>query len=379
LALAWALSACSGNTLGGQTVVDTADALVARPTGSQMASKGIAAANALGARIRQVQFAAGDDAWSIVRFAPSAKAAEAHLGRCEDGIELFAPDRNGDPNSTEAIVFFDADCSQPAVDDVRVYTSTGSTSETVAHTASFYAPHGSSAIAVATAHSTISNAAIGSYGLPSLKAGFADVSSGTLNVGGKSVLAASSEFVMMPGTRSSSSFCGDSAGYDPSGIASLDETFGAQGGILSGGSRHALGNAFVQWAATPTGTAYQAAIGSLSIGTGTQNVTCPITIPNFTLTGGTAIGTYSIPIGITFHRGKLWSVTVRNGMLPGGDTLNVRTNRSHRQGGRALIDGSIASGKTPVAGFVVNTFGNGTLTIVSTGAVYKIVDWVVVQ
>lgn len=379
LALAWALTACSAGSLGGQTVVDQADALVARPTGSQNARTGIAAANALGGRIRQMQFAAGDDAWDLVRFAPSDAAAATHLGHCEDGIELFAPDRKGDVNSTEAIVFYDRGCTQPALDDVRLYTPTGTKSETVAHTASFFPPHSSSAAAVATATSSISNATIGRYGLPNVAAGFADVTSGQLTIGSANVLAASGEVVMMPGTHASGTFCSDSAGYDPSGIASLEETFGWQGGILSGGSRRTSGNGFVTWSATPSGTAYHGAIGSLSIATGTQNLSCPIATPDFTLSGGTALGTYSIPIALTFHRGLLWNATVRNGMLPNGDTLNVQTARARRQGGRARITGAIDSGKTPVAVFSVNAFGNGTLTIVSTGAVYKIVDWVVVQ
>ena len=377
LALAWALSACSGGTLGGQTIVDTADVLAARPTGSQNAGTGIGAANALGGRIRALQLAAGDDAWNPVRYAPTTAAAAVHLSHCEDGIELFAPDRKGDPNSTEAIVFYDSACVQPAVDDVRIYTSTGSTSETVAHTDSFYAPHGGAAIATATANSAISNATIGNYGLPSLAAGFADVTTGQLSVGSAKVLAASAEFVAMPGSQSSGTFCSDSAGYDPSGIPSLDLTFGWQGGILSSGSRNAASNGSVTWSATPSGTIFQASIGSLSIASGAANAHCPIATPDFTLAGGTPIGTYSIPISITFNRGQLWNLTVRNAMLPNGDTLNVRTKRIHRHS--AVVYGAVDSGKRPVAHFAVNTFGSGTLTVVSTGAVYKIVDWVVVQ
>jgi len=39
----------------------------------------------------------------------------------------------------------------------------------------------------------------------------------------------------------------------------------------------------------------------------------------------------------------------------------------------------VSNGRTSVATFHVNTFGNGALTITSTGAQYKLVDWIVVQ
>ena len=168
-------------------------------------------------------------------------------------------------------------------------------------------------------------------------------------------------------------------GEPATGIASLDETFGWQGGILSGGTRTTKGNAFVTWSATPSGTIYQGAIGSLSISSATQNTSCPIAKPDFSLTGGTSLGTYSIPIAVSFHRGQLWSVTVSNGSLPNGDTLNVRTNRAHREGARGYIVGAVTNGSTSVATFAVNAFGNGVLTVTSTGAQYKIVDWIVVQ
>jgi hypothetical protein len=386
LALSLGLSACSGMSAGNgslpgsaemtQTIGDTADALVARRTGSQNAGTGISTANALGGRIRQLQLASGDDAWSGFSPALRVRGRRAH---CEDGIELFAPDRNGDPNSTEALFFYDAGCTSVALDDVRLYTSTGRSSETVHRTDSLYAPGSSTATAVETSTSNISNATFGRYGLPNPAAGFADVTAGQVSIGTSPVLSANAEFVMMPGTRASGAFCGDSAGFDPTGIASLDSTFGYQGAVLSGGSRTSSGNAFVTWSATSSGTAFQGPIGSLSVATGSQNLSCPIATPNFTLNGGTAIGTYSIPMRITFHRGELWSLTITGATLPGGDTLNVRTNHARRQGSRGYIVGSISNGGTSIATFGVSAFGNGVLTVTSTGAQYKIVDWIVVQ
>jgi hypothetical protein len=382
-ALGTSFAACSGgsanngslpSTLGdsGLTVSDTADALVARRTGSQNARAGIAAASALGARMRQLAFATLDDAWS-----GGIAFAKKPLQRCHDGVELFAPDRNGDPNSTEARFFYDPVCTQLALDDVRIYAPTGTNSETVNRTDSFYLPASPSPIAAALTRSVISNATFGNYGFPIVLDGFVVHSSSSVSFIKTPVLSADNEFVMMPGSQSSSAFCEDSAGYDPSGIASLDETFGWQGGALSGASRTVIGKT-TQWSATPSGTLFSAAIGALSIASGPQNTACPIATPGFTLSGGNAIGTYSIPLIVTFRRGMLWSLSVRHATLPNGDTLNVRT-LGGRRSQRNYIAGSLSNNRTPIATFAVNGFGNGLLTVTSTGAQYRIVDWIVVQ
>lgn len=386
LALSFAMAGCSGAPTGNgslpgstdvtQTIGDTADALLARRTGSQNAGAGISAANAFGGRIRQLTLGSADDAWTGLL--PNAQLT-SHLSRCEDGIELFAPARNGDANSTEALVFYDQTCATLAVDDVRTYTATGTRSEMVHHTATLYAPGSSAAVALATSTSSISNATIGRFGLPDISGGLDNITAGQVVVGKSQVLKTASEFVMMPGSRSSAAFCGDSAGYDPSGIVSLDSTFGWQGGVLSGGTRTAEGNGFVAWSATPSGTAYGGSIGALSLATAMQNLTCPITRPDFTIAGGTALGSYRIPLNVTFHRGRIWTITVRGATLPGGDTLSVRTNHARHQASHDYISGAIRNGRTSIALFGVNAFGNGTLTVTSTGAQYKIADWIVVQ
>jgi hypothetical protein len=384
-ALGMGLAACSAGYAGGNvslpstlgdsglTVSDTADALVARRTGSQNARAGIAAANALGARIRLIELATLDDAWD-----GGMMSATRPSQRCHDGVELFAPDRNGDADSTEALFFYDRACTQLAIDDVRIYAPTGANSESVNRSDSFYLPASTTAVALATTRSTISNATFGSYGLPFAANGFALRAASAVSFLKTPVLSADAEFVMMPGSQASNTFCEDSAGYDPSGIASLDETFGWQGGALSGGSRTAFGNSLVRWSATPTGTAYSGSIGALAVVSGAQNTTCPITTPGFKLSGGTAIGTYSIPLAVTFRRGMLWNLSVRNATLPNGDTLNVKT-LGGRRNQRNYIAGSLDNNRTPIATFGVNGFGNGELTVTSTGAQYRIIDWIVVQ
>lgn len=388
LALSLAMTACSGmsgstGSLPGtaddatQTIGDTADALLARRTGSQNAATGIAAANALGGRIRQLALVGADGAWSGLM--PDALHQGARLRSCRDGIQLFAPDRNGDANSTEELVYYEAGCAQLAIDDVRTYTPTGNHSEMVHHTTSLYVPGKSTPFAVATSTSAYSNATIGAFGLPDLEAGFTNVTAAQIVANKSTVLSTDAELVVMPGSRTSGTFCSDSAGYDPSGIVSLDATFGWQGGVLAGGSRSGDPSRFVTLSATPSGTAFSGAIGALSIATGTQHLSCPISAPDFTLTGGTVLGTYSIPIKVTLHRGRIYDVSVTHALLPNGDSLRVRTHRGQGQGNRAYISGIVSNGRTSVATFHVNTFGNGALAITSTGAQYKIVDWIVVQ
>ncbi|HEY1978375.1 MAG TPA: hypothetical protein VGG89_17615 [Candidatus Baltobacteraceae bacterium] len=388
LTFSLAMTACSGmsgsnGSLPGttddatQTIGDTADALLARRTGSQNAATGIAAANAFGGRIRQLALVSADDAWTGLT--PDALHRAPRLRSCRDGIELFAPARNGDANSTEELVYYEPGCARLAVDDVRTYTSTGTHSETVHHATSLYAPGRSTPFALATSTSAYSNATIGAYGLPDIAEGFANVTAAQVVANKSTVLATDAELVVMPGSRTSGTFCSDSAGYDPSGIVSLDSTFGWQGGVLSGGSRAGDPSTFVTLSATPSGTAFSGVIGSLSIETATQNLSCPIATPDFTLAGGTALGTYSIPIKVTLHRGRIYTVNVARAMLPNGDTLSVRTYHGQGQGNRAYVSGQVKNGRTSIATFHVSTFGNGSLTITSTGAQYKIVDWIVVQ
>lgn len=379
-ALATSFSACSGagnnaslpNTLGdsGVTVSDTTDALVARRTGSQDARAGIAAANALGARMRQLGIVSADDAWQ------SLDARNASARSCHDGVELFAPDRNGTANSTEALFFYDPGCSKLAVDDVRVYAPTSATSETVSRSDAFFLPASAWVAARAITQSTISSATFGNYGIPVARNGFSLHSVTDVSLGKTTVLSTGAEFLMTPGSSTSNGFCEDSAGYDPAGIASLDETFGWQGGALSGGQRSTVGSV-VNWSATPTGMLYRAPIGSLSISRNAQSTTCPIGAPAFTLNGGTAIGTYSLPFGVTFRDGILWKLTVRSAQLPSGDTLSVTTRG--RRSDRTYVTGSVDNGTTPIAAFHVNAFGNGELTVISTGAQYRILDWIVLQ
>ena len=171
----------------------------------------------------------------------------------------------------------------------------------------------------------------------------------------------------------------DSSGFNDTGIAKLNETFGWQGGVLSGGSRTVNSDNSVTWTATHAGTTFKGAIGALSIATGTQNTACPIATPMFTLAGGTSTGTYSIPVVATYLHGMLESLTITNATLSNGTTLSVATNSALPPSSAGYITGTIGRGTTQIATFAVDAFGDGTLTLTATGAQYVITDWHVVR
>ena len=306
-----------------------------------------------------------------------AHRASLALGVCTDGVEFFAPDKNGDANSTELEYFYDNACTEPARDAVRIYTSTGANSETVARTISLYAPGNATAIATRADTETISNATFDSYGYPLVASGFDRSDTSQLTIGGSLTIASGDELVMSPGT-SSNTYCGDSAGYNATGFAKLGLTFGWQG-IASAGSRTVNGDGTVTWGATHAGSVSQGAIGALSIATGTESTACPIATPMFTLAGGTQDGTYNIPVSATFLDGVLVNLTVTGATLASGNTLTVSTTAGVLPTSSSFIQGTISNGSKQIATFSLDCFGDGTLTVTGTGTQYAVTDWHVVH
>ncbi|HEV3155691.1 MAG TPA: hypothetical protein VGZ02_17960 [Candidatus Baltobacteraceae bacterium] len=299
-------------------------------------------------------------------------------GQCSNGIEFFAPDKNGDPNSTERIVFFDNACTEPASDAVRVYTSTGTSSETVHRSVTLYALGSSTPIATRSETNNYTNASYDQYGYPIASGGFQRTSSGNLNINGAKTIDDDSELNVAAASGNTQTFCGDSAGFNATGNQQLALTFG-WAGVTPSGTRTLNNDGSVTWNATHTGSVYTGPIGGLSIVVGAQNSSCPISTPMFTLSGGTSKGTYNIPVSATFAYGILTNLTVTNASLPNGDTLNVQTNQGVTPGDIHFISGSLANGSTQIAAFNVNAFGDGTLTVNASGNAYPIVDWHVVR
>ncbi len=342
---------------------------------SASAETAIAATNSLGTPLKDID----DDAAALAPQTTGLRPATGGSGTCTNGTEFFAPDKAGDPNSTETILFYDGACTQEARDAVRLFSSIGANSETVNRTMNLYAAGGSTPIAMRTEATTISNATFGANGFPQAANGFDRVSTGNLDIAGVKTLDGNHELVMLPASSGSNSYCSDSAGYNATGFVSLGETFGWNGGTSGTATRTVNGDGTVTWSATHAGTNFKGPIGTLGIATGTANTTCPIVTPMFTLMGGTTTGAYSIPITATYSSGMLVSLTITNATLGSGAMLNVVTNTALPASNPGYITGTIAKSGATTATFGTDAFGDGTLTVISSGATYTITDWHVVK
>jgi hypothetical protein len=222
------------------------------------------------------------------------------------------------------------------------------------------------------------NATFDQYGYPLVKDGFARTHTGELDVNGVKTIDADGEFVVAPSSGNSTTFCGDSAGFNATGDSSLNETFG-WAGVLPNGTRIVNNDGSITWYSTHNGTTYTGAIGGLSIQAGAPNTACPISTPMFTLAGGTVKGTYTLPISATYAHGILTNLTIHNATLANGDTLNVQTNSGVPPSDSHFISGTLANGSQQIATFNVDAFGDGVLIVSSTGKAYQIEDWHVVK
>jgi hypothetical protein len=375
LAATIALAACGGGSTSTPPASGGGGSTQSSQTQSQTA---IDTTNALGDPVKTTADFNDTTSGTETAQRPMNKTVMLTSGTCTSGIEFWSPDKNGDPNSTEEQYFYDTACTELARDVVRIYTVNG-TSETVNRTESEYAINNATPIATRTSTVNYINGSYDANGYPVVADGFARDAANTTNISGSKTIVGDDELVMQAGSGGTNTWCGDSAGYNATGIASLNETFGWEGGLASGGSRTLNGNGSVTWTSTHSGTVVTGAIGSLSIATGTENTTCPIATPQYTLTGGTSQGTYSIPVTATYLHGELTSLTVTNASLASGNTLNVTTNSNVSPTNSNFITGTISSSSSQVATFAVDCFGDGTLTVTASGAQFVIDDWHVVK
>ncbi len=373
----FALAACGGGAAGG-SATSGGSILPGGGSGNSTQSvteNAITVANSVGTPMKTVQTI--NSSTSPLSFARHALSVTP--GQCNNGFEFFAPDKNNDANSTESQWFYDSSCTQLARDIVRIYTPLSASAETVSRTVKVYAQGNTTASTVRTDSVTFTNATFDKNGFASVTAGFDRVGNNTLDIAGSRTIDSNDETVMLPASSGVNEFCGDSAGFNATGIASLNETFGWQGGTLQPGTRTLNSDGSVTWQSTHTGNGFKGAIGSLSVNTGTQNTACPITTPMFTLSGGTQGGSYSIPITATYAGGELTNLTVSNAQLANGNSLNVVTNAGQPPLSSTFISGTIANAGTQIATFAVNAFGDGTLTVTSSGTQYVMNDWHVVK
>lgn len=374
------LTACGGG--GGMTPsVPAGGSNGTQSQSSSPAQDSVGAADAVGAPVSDLAAANGVTDSPLQSQARSAQARilAQGTGTCANGVEFFAPDKNGDPNSTERITFYDNGCTAMQKDAVRIYTSTGPNAETVQRTVTRY-PLNSNGTPSSVNSQTVTfiDSTFDQYGYPVVKNGFDRAHTGTLNVSGTKTIVDGGEIVMDAPVGNTTTFCGDSASYNATGLAALSGTTG-RAGVIPTGTRTVNSDGSITWTATHTGTTYAGAIGALSLGAGNQNTACPITTPMYTLQGGTAQGTFNIPVSVTFSNGIISNLTVTNAQLSNGDTLNVQTNSGVAPSNEHFISGTLTNNGSAVSSFNVDAFGDGVLVVASSGQQYQIEDWKVVK
>lgn len=365
-----ALAACSG----GAGAPPSAATQGTGPS-TQTQSQAIKTMNALGSPVKDLND--DNDAVTMSSSSQGRSAQSYTLGTCSNGFEFFSPDQNDDANSTQSEYFYDTDCTELARNTVRIYSINGS-SETVNLTENEYALGNATPIAQRTSSVSIIDGTYGQYGYPDVSDEFARSAASALSLSGTKTIDSGDELVMTAGSSGTNDFCSDSAGFNATGFPALDETFGWQGGV-SEGTRTVNANGSVTWQATHAGSVFSGAIGSLSIAAGAANASCPIATPEYTLSGGTQGSSYTIPVTATFTSGWLTDLTVSGATLASGATLTVTTNTNLEPTNDDFISGSISMSGSQIASFDVNTFGDGTLTITSSGTQYVIDDWHVVK
>jgi hypothetical protein len=376
-AAAFALAGCTGGDgqggsaipLGGaETVGDAAAIMAHRPTDTQTTATAIDAVGALGSRIAALSRTAGDD-----------DAGHA-TGTCRDGRRFFAPDRRGDARSTETRDYFDSGCTQLARDTLRLYTLRGAAGEVVERAISLYERGRSSPVAVRRETSFVSNARFGRWGFPLARDGFAQTTASALWVGNRRQSTEGSGIVLLPGRGVTTGYCQDSAGYSTAGFPSLDATFGWEGGTLDSqisATRTTEGDGAITLASIEQGQTFVGPIGSLATVAQRHAGSCPAASAAYRLSGGEPAGVFIAPIRATYRDGRLRRLSVSGASFSGGYRLNAVTTTAGLETPR--VTGTLSGRGFRVAEFETDAFGNGTLTIASTGAQYRLIDWTIVR
>lgn len=369
---AFALAGCSagdgdrGSAIppaGAETVGDVAAIIAHQPTDSQNTAAAIEAISVLGSRINALADASADD-------------AESGVGGCRNGREFLAA--GAESHSTETREFLDPGCTQIARDVLRAFALRGPANEVVDRTISLYGPHQATPIAIRRETSITAHATFDRWGFPVVRDGYAQTTFGGLWIGNLKLSAGSSQTLMPSARNRTGTFCEDSTGYTAAGIPLLDAAFGWEGGTFgTQATRADDGHGLVTLSTIQRGSTFVGPRGSLSIAAAPANHRCPANAPAFRLAGGDLGGAFAIPIRAVYRHGVLWDLTVSGATLADGYRLNARSVRT-ALGGHA-VTGVLANGGVRVASLAADAFGNGTLTITSSGAQYRLIDWTIVR
>lgn len=369
LGLALALASCTGNAMTPTPAVPAAPAAHIGPSAAASAHSfsSIRASAVANCGDCTASFEAVDGIGGAVGALGVENAAERppknpQPGMCMNGTKLFAPDRSGDPNSAEVQVFYDAGCTQLSRDTVRRFNH-DSKCDTVNVTVKNYSVGGS---LLSTRMSTVD-----------IMDGVREAqSSFTI---GKRKIDSSIELIVMPSTGNVANFCGDWAGYNATGVGhTSNTTFGWAGGFVSG-TRTLNGDGSVTWNGKRDTIFYEGHLGHLKIVQGSYNSACPISKPAYTIGGGTAQGTSTGTTMATFYNGVLQCLFVSRTSISGNYYVEAESHKGVSPNSPDFITGTVSHNGKVVSTFSINSIGNGTLTVKSTGCTFNVAGWTVVR
>jgi len=166
--------------------------------------------------------------------------------------------------------------------------------------------------------------------------------------------------------RSSPAFCRSFSGAVR--VSSLAMSFAWEGSARGNSAADAGGSS-----ATASGLMFLAPEGSIRHGA-VARANCPNYAPTFTAGLEATALRFRIPIAIEYRGGELQNVRVSRASF-GQYTMSVDGIRG--AGGVSIV-GVLANHRIPIASLQADRFGNGNLTITSTGAQYRLANWMVV-
>lgn len=309
-----------------------------------------------------------------------------------NSMEFNSPDLSGDTNSTEVQYFYDNACVQIARDTVRQWIPISATEEDVTTTQKQYAQGLSTAPTAVRSDTVIVSGTLGQYGYPVVSSAYNRQSTGALFLGTQKVLLSDFDLVMGAQEKGTSQFCSDDAGFS---IAAVDEADGLNynsygwSAQVTSGTRTVNSDGTVTWSSNHKGYSYFGPAGSISLASTVPGTTCPIA--PYTIAAGTGAaqaGFRSMTVTATYTDGLLTNMVISNASLDSALlgtnslvqlTMNVttQTGTGANPSSSDFIMGTIYAGKTELANFNVNAFGDGTLNVVSGGSAnsFNISDW----
>jgi len=171
-----------------------------------------------------------------------------------------------------------------------------------------------------------------------------------------------------------SSFCRTFAGFGGNWVPGLETTLGWQGATRGTALAFRRPDTPLAVSAVAAGTAFVGPEGSIQPLDAWSRTRCPSATPTYAIVGKAMILPFKIPFRLDYRNGRLWALSVAHATF-GTYSIELTATRVERT---LRIDGIIDDGRMRIADLRADGLGTGDLTITSTGAQYRLVDWSVV-